>query len=172
MKYVLAALLALLLAVFQASALPYVKVLGVTPDLLLIFAACWAAVRGQGEAMVVVPLAGLMRDLTSSDPIGTSVLALAPLVPLAALRELPVVESQFLPALAMVAAGSLAYAVIAMGVMAASGEGVPWLTALLYVAIPAAIVNALFAIIIYLPIRWLSLDLRPRGPRLSPGATL
>lgn len=168
MKYILAAALAFLLAALQAAAMPYVKVLGVTPDLILIFAACWAAVRGQGEAMVVVPLAALMRDLTTSDPLGTSLLALAPLVPLAALRELRLAESEFVPALAVVAAGSLAYGLVALGVLSALGEGVPWASALLRVVIPSTIVNSLFAVIIYLPLRWLSLDLRPGRGRLGP----
>ena len=48
--------------------MPYVEVLGVTPNLVLIFAASWAVVRGQDEAVVVVPLAGFIRDLLTSDP--------------------------------------------------------------------------------------------------------
>ena len=88
MKYLVAFVGAFFAAVLAASMAPYARVLGVTPDPVLIFAACWAMIRGQREAMVVVPMAGLLRDLTTSDPAGTSVLALSPIVLLAVLRDL------------------------------------------------------------------------------------
>ena len=156
MKYLFAFAGSFFAVVLATSVIPYVKVLGVAPDLVLIFAACWAMIRGQREAMVVVPVAGLLRDLTTSDPVGTSVLALSPIVLLAVVRELRPLESDFLPALAVVATASLAYAVISMTVLTAAGEDVPWGTALLQVALPSMLVNSLFAVIVYPPMRWLS----------------
>jgi len=160
-KYPLAVVCAFLAAVLTASLSPYVKVLGVAPDFVLIFAACWAMVRGQSEAMVVVPMAGLLRDLTTSDPLGLSVLALSPIVLLASLREFRPVESDFLPALAVVAAASLAYSILGMAVLTATGDAVPWGTALLWLTVPSLIVNPLFAVLLYPPIRWLSPRPRP-----------
>ncbi len=165
MKYLVALAGSFLAAVLAASVAPYVKVLTVAPDLVLIFAACWAMVRGQGEAMVVVPMAGLLRDLTTSDPVGTSVLALSPIVALAIVRELRPVDSEFVPALAVVSAASFAYAVISMAVLTVVGDGVPWGTALLRVALPSMLVNPLFAVLVYPPMRWLS----PRPKRESFG---
>lgn len=170
MKYPIAFAGAFLAAVLAASVAPYVKVLGVSPDFVLIFAACWAMVRGQREAMFVVPLAGLLRDLTSSDPVGTSVLALSPIVFLALLRELRPVETDFLPALAVVAAASLAYSVISMTVLTAVGDSVPWGTALIRVALPSMLVNPLFAVLVYPPMRWLSP--RPKVPAFGVGSAV
>lgn len=170
MKYPIAFAGALFAAILAASAMPTVKVLGVTPDLVLIFAACWAMVRGQREAMVVVPIAGVLRDLTTSDPVGTSVLALSPIVALALVRELRPVESDFLPALVVVAMASLAYAVVSMTVLTAVGDDVPWGTGLLRVALPGMLVNALFAVIVYLPMRWLSP--RPRVEGFGVGSAV
>jgi rod shape-determining protein MreD len=155
-KYLIAFVGAFFAAVLAASLTPDVKLLGVTPDPVLIFAASWAMIRGQREAMVVVPMAGLLRDLTSSDPVGTSVLALSPIVPLALLRDLRPVESDFLATLAVVAVATFAYAVISMVVLTAVGDDVPWATGLPRVAIPGMLVNALFAVVVYLPMRWLS----------------
>lgn len=165
MKYLIALAGSFLAAVLAASVAPYVKVLTVAPDLVLIFAACWAMIRGQGEAMVVVPMAGLLRDLTTSDPVGTSVLALSPIVALAIVRELRPVDSEFVPTLAVVSAASFAYAVISMAVLTVVGDGVPWGTALLRVALPSMLVNPLFAVLVYPPMRWLS----PRPKRESFG---
>ncbi|MBI2914123.1 MAG: rod shape-determining protein MreD [Chloroflexi bacterium] len=172
MKYLTAFAAAFLLAALGASAMPYVKVLGVTPDLVLIFAACWAMVRGQGEAMWVVPMAGLLRDLSSSDPLGTSVLALSPIVLLAAAREVRPVDTEFVPALVVVAAGSLAYGLLSMAVLAAAGQTVPWPAGLLRVVLPSVLVNALFTPIVYLPLRWLSPSPRPGTARLGQATPL
>lgn len=156
MKYLVALAGCFLAASLTASLSPYVNILGVTPDLVLVFAACWSVVRGQREAMVVVPLAGLLRDLVTSDPVGTSVIALSPIVLLTAIRDLRLIESEFLPALAVVATASLAYSVISMTVLTAVGDDVPWGTAMLRVALPSMLVNPLFAVLVYPPMRWLT----------------
>ncbi len=170
MKYLIAFTGSFFAVVLAASVMPYVKVLGVAPDLVLIFVACWAMIRGQREAMVIVPVAGLLRDLTTSDPVGTSVLALSPIVLLAVVRDLRPLESDFLPALAVVAAASLAYAVVSMTVLTAVGNGVPWGTALLRVALPSMLVNPLFAAIVYPPMRWLSP--RPKAKSFGVGSAV
>ena len=170
MKYITAFVAAFAMALVYTAALPYWRILGVTPDLVLVFVACWAMLRGQAEAMVVVPLAGTLRDLMTSDPLGTSVLALAPIVLLATLREFKVVETEFVPTLLVVVVGSVAYGIIALAVLAATGQAVPWSEALVRAVLPAAIVNALFTPIIYLPLRWFRSAQRPlvAGHGLAP----
>jgi rod shape-determining protein MreD len=159
------------LAVALAISLtPYLSILGVTPDLLLIFVACWAMIRGRAEALVVVPMGGFLRDLATSDPVGTSTLALMPVVFLASLRDLRPVESDFLPAVAVVAAATFAYAIVSMVVLTAVGDDVPWWTAMLRVTLPAMVVNPLFAVIIYAPMRWLTP--RPRAESFGVGSAV
>lgn len=156
MKYVLAALGAWFLAVLDVSALPYLKIFGVTPDLLLVFAASYAVLRTQNEAMVVVPLAGLMHDLTNGDPLGTSVLGFAPLVLLATVVQIRAVETQFISALVVVAVGTLVWGAIRMAVLSVTGQEIQWLQASLRVVIPLTIVNVLFSPIVYMPLTWFS----------------
>ena len=57
MRYVVAAVVSLFLVIIYVSALPYWRILGVTPNLVLILVASWGMLRGQSEAMLVVPLA-------------------------------------------------------------------------------------------------------------------
>ncbi|MCH8345904.1 MAG: rod shape-determining protein MreD [Chloroflexi bacterium] len=170
MKYAIALAGSFLFAILATSVMPYVKVLGVAPDLVLIFAACWAMIRGQGEAMIVVPMAGLLRDLTTSDPVGTSMLALSPIVLLAVIRDLRPVESDFLPTLVVVATASLAYAVVSLTVLTAIGYDVPWGTAMLHVALPSMLVNPLFTVLIYSPMRWLTT--RPKRESFGVGSAV
>lgn len=161
MRYAIALAVAFFLAVLSVSAMPYVKVLGVTPDFVLIFAVCWAVIRGQDESWVVVPAAGFLRDLVTSDPLGTSALAFIPIVLLAAAVRLRALDTDFVPAIAVVAAGSLAYGIISMGVLGVTGQFVHVGDALVRVVLPSAIVNALFAPIVYLPVKWFSPPPKP-----------
>jgi len=153
-KYVIAFAMAWLLAIANVSALSYIKVLDVTPEFLLIFAACWAVVRGETEALIVVPMAGLLRDLTTSDPLGTSVLAFVPIVFFAAAARQQVIDSDFPPAVAVVAGSSLAFGIIQSIVLATAGQHMEVGQVILRVIVPGTLVNALFTPIIYLPIRW------------------
>ena len=166
MKYVIAFVIAWLLAVANVSAFSYIKVLGVTPEFLLIFAACWAVVRGETEALIVVPMAGLMRDLLSSDPLGTSLLAFVPIVFFAAAARQQVIDSDFPPAIAVVAGSSLAFGIIQSTVLAATGQHIEVWQVFSRVIVPGVLVNALFTPIIYLPIRWSSPRLHG-PPRLA-----
>ena len=163
MKYALAFVAAGFLALLQVSLMPYVEILGVTPDLVLIFAASWAVIRGQDEAVVVVPVAGFLRDLVTSDPLGTSVLALSPIVLLAAAVRLRSVDTQFIPTVAVVASGSLTYGIISMTVLALTGQTIDWTDAALRVLLPSCLVNAVFTPLVYMPVHLLS---APQGRRI------
>lgn len=156
MKYLVAGVACVFLAMLNVSAMPYVKVLGVTPDLVLIFAACWAVIRGQDEAMYVVPMAGFARDFATADPLGTSVLALIPVVLLAAVVRVQALDSDFIPTVAVVAAGSVCYSIVSSTVLGASGQEIDWWHTATRLVVPAAVVNALFTPIVYLPVHWLS----------------
>lgn len=156
MRYAVAAILAWSLAVLDVSAMPYLHPLGVSPDLVLIFAACWAIVRGHNEAMIVVPICAVVQDLMTSDPVGTSLLGLAPIVPLAVAVRLRAIESDFLPAVATVMGASASYGVISMMVLGATGQEIAVFHALFRVVLPSVVINALFTPLIFLPMHWIS----------------
>jgi rod shape-determining protein MreD len=153
----IAAVIAMLLAMLHVSAMQYVDILGVTPDLLLVFAACFAVLR-RDESLVVVPLAGLMRDLTTNDPLGTSVLGFVPIVLLASIVQVRAMDSRFLSAVAVCFSGSLAYTAITMIVLSVTGQEIQWTDSLVRVALPAAFVNTLCTPVFYLPLNWLTGD--------------
>ena len=101
MRFIVLALVAWFLAVMSVAVMPHIKILGVTPDLVLALACCWAVVRSEEDALIGVPIIAVVSDLVSSDPVGTSLLAMAPIVLLAALARQRPIESAFLPALAV-----------------------------------------------------------------------
>ncbi len=160
MRYIVAFVAAAFVAILNVSVMPYVEILGVAPDLVLIFAASWTVVRGDEEGVIVVPVAGFIRDLTTSDPLGTSALALAPVVLLAAAVRLRAMDTEFVPAVLVVASGSLAYGIISMTVLAATGQTVLFGDSVSRVVLPACLVNAVFTPLAYLPIHTFSAQRR------------
>ncbi|KPK21609.1 MAG: hypothetical protein AMJ76_02215 [Dehalococcoidia bacterium SM23_28_1] len=154
MRYALFVPLILFVALAQVATAPYFPLLGVTANPLLVLLMCWAMVRGPRETMVLIPVAGIFKDLITTDPVGASVLALLPIVPLAAIRERWPTESEFLPTLVVVAAASVSYHVLYMLVLTVVGDGPPWLQSPIRVILPAALFNALITPILYLPVRW------------------
>lgn len=167
MIFIAALATAWLLAVVQTSAMPYLHVLGVTPDFALIFAAAFAVLRRQEESLYVVPLCGLLRDLATSDPLGTSVLGFAPLVLLAAALRLRAMDSQFISAVAVVAAGTVLHAAVSIAVLGLTGHGIPVVYAATSIMLPLAVVNSLFAAVIYIPVSWFRRS--ERSPVLGTG---
>ncbi len=167
MKYAVAVIFAWAFALLDVAAMPFLHPLGVSPDLVLIFAVCWAIIRGHDEAMIVIPICAVMQDLTTSDPVGTSLLGLAPIVPLAVAVRLREIESDFLPAIATVMGASVCYGVISMIVLGATGQEIAVFQALFRVVLPSIVINALFTPLIFLPMHWIS----PRPPAWLQGST-
>jgi rod shape-determining protein MreD len=161
-KYVIAFVTAGFLALLQVSAMSSIEVLGVVPDLVLILAASWAVTRGQDEAAVVVPMAGFLRDLLTSDPLGTSALALVPIVLLAAAVRLRAVDTEFVPTVLVVALGTLTYGIISMTVLALTGQTVDWTDAALRIILPSCLVNAVFTPLVYGPVHMFSAPQREK----------
>jgi rod shape-determining protein MreD len=87
-----------------------------TPNLILAFLVAWAIVRGAKDALWATAVAGTLVGLSSPAPLGLALLAFLPLVPLAALRELRLLEMNFLLAIPVLIVETLLYfAIMLMG---------------------------------------------------------
>jgi rod shape-determining protein MreD len=156
MRYLLLGPLALTVVLLQVAAAPYFPLAGATANPLLVLLMCWAMVRGPRETMVLIPLTAVFKDLITNDPVGGSVLALLPIVPLAAIRERHLTQSEFVPTVVVVAVASLCYHLIYMVALTSLGEDVPWLDSPLRVLLPAALLDTVLAPMFYLPLRWVT----------------
>jgi rod shape-determining protein MreD len=148
--------------VLQVSVLPAFSILGVHPNLLLVLIAAWIAVRGQREAFILVPLAGLALGLLDSYPLGLTILALGPLIVLSDLHELRLIDSEFLPAVAVTTVGTAAYEAILLATVALGGDEVSWLLSAREIIAPAIVANILLLPFVYGLLRVASFDLRRR----------
>lgn len=155
MNYYLGFPLFLTVALFQSAAMPYLSPLGVTPNILLVTAACWAMLGGQKQTMLLVPISALFLDLLTLDPVGASVIVLAPIVLLAGLRE-ELSEGRFLLTVLLVASGTLAARVLDGIIMLSIGESVNWGEAIFRRWLPAMAINGVITPAFYLPLALLN----------------
>jgi len=151
MRYYIGVPLVIFLALVQTASLPLFSLFGAHPNLVLIFLVSWATVRGETEAMVLIPVAAVALGLLDSQPLGLHLLALAPLALLSGGRQAGFIQADYLMALALVFAATLAYEGIFLVILRLTGESLNWWGNLSQVVIPAAIANTLLT----LPVYWL-----------------
>lgn len=146
----------------QASAMPSFSIFGAQPNLVIVLLVAWMSVRGQREVLFLIPAAGFLQGLLDSEPLGLAMLALAPLILMSEVRERRFVESELLPAIALVVVATLVYEGTVLLTLAVTGNHPDWLASVLDVLVPAAIANALVLLPVYGLIRLASVDLRRR----------
>ena len=153
MKWVLliAGLVGLIL--LQVSAIPAFSLFGVAPNLLLVVLACWAVVRGQAEAMVLVPMAGIGIGLLTFQGMGESVAAFVPIVVIAALRTGLPARAEYVWAVAVVIVATVVHFTTIAVSIEAEGSSIDWLAAVTDVLVPSIITNVVIALLVYWLIR-------------------
>jgi rod shape-determining protein MreD len=149
-------------ALVQVSVVPSFSLFGVHPNVLVVLLVAWMSVRGRREALVLIPVGGLVLGLLDNQPLGLAMLALAPLILLTELREMRLIESDLLPAVILVAIATLSYEITVLLTLAVEGERLDWPSSMLDVLVPAAFVNALLLLPVYGTVSLASWDVRQR----------
>ncbi len=162
MSYAIGIAAIVVAVIAQIAIMPAFSIFGVQPNFVIVLLVAWMAVRGPRETLVLIPIAGFVLGLLDSQPLGVAMLALAPLMLLTEIRELRLVDSDLLPAIAVTMAATVVYESTIMLTLALTGESIEWIAAVMDVLVPAAIANALLLIPAYGLVRFASLDLRQR----------
>lgn len=153
MRYWTGSAIALFLALMQASSVEEFKVLGVTPNLLLVLLVSWLVVRGLDDVLPMIAVAGVTIGFVGLQTPGLVLLALLPIAGLGVLRELHVIHSDILLVLAFVLAATVAYELIIVASLVLTGGGLDLLAALRSAVVPAAIVNLALTPPVYVVMR-------------------
>jgi uncharacterized membrane protein YjgN (DUF898 family) len=153
MRYWTGAAIALFLALLQASSIEQFKVLGVTPNLLLVLLVSWLVVRGLDDVLPMIAVAGVTMGFIGLQVPGLVLLALLPIAGLGVVRELHVIHSDLLLVLAFVLVATVAYESIIVAALIASGGGYDVLAALRSAIVPSALVNVMLTPPVYLLMR-------------------
>ena len=167
MKLLVLALTSLLLLFIQTNLLrPSEDTFLVRPDLLLLLVLFWGLRFGQAQGLVAAAIAGVLLDSTSSLPTGGHLLALVPIVLVAAVaRQQPVASRTTLGFFLTCLATFIYYLILAL-VLQITGRPLDWLGSVVSVMLPAMLINALLSPLFLLWTDYLGMLLGQR--RLSP----
>ncbi len=101
--------IAVLVALLDLTLLPGVRVLGTHPSGAVATVAVWSVLRRREEAMLLAPATGLVLGLLGNEPLGASILALAPTVLVAVRHDPAAPDGRFAAALWAAWIGAMAY---------------------------------------------------------------
>lgn len=130
-----------LAAALQASLMPQIRLLGGAPDLVFLLVLAWSIHAELEEGVIWAFAGGIMQDLLSAAPTGTSVLGLLLLVFAISGLGQQVYRIGFALMTGLVLAGTLMQQIVVMLVLSASGFRIEWLTSITYVTAPTMFYN-------------------------------
>jgi len=133
----------------QATLISRVRVLGVSPDLLLVTVVGWSLLRGVGEGLLWGFAGGLGIDVISGLPLGMSALALLPAAWLGGLGRGTIYSSSAILSLLLVTVATPLRGWLILALQAASGLQVDWIATTLHVISVEAALNVLLMAAIY-----------------------
>ena len=135
--------------------MPYLAIMGVKPDLMLLMVISWSLLRGAGEGMIWALVGGIGLDLVSGAPFGTSTVALVVLSLVAGLGELSVFRTHIALPLIAILIASLAYNLFFLLLLYARGCSIAWPDSLIKVVLPSTLFNVLLSPFVYKALYWL-----------------
>ena len=157
--------LLIIAAVFDSTIMTLFRFWGGAPSMVLLIVVSWALLVELPEVLPWAMIGGIMRDLLSVAPVGSSALILILIV---------VVIDQFLPKLSwrnvpvpplVVAAASVVYDVYMFLMLFLIGHPLPNIQDLFYVIIPGILANLLLILFVFRTLGGINNFLRP--PRAS-----
>ncbi len=148
------------LVVLQLSALPYVRLLPVTPQLALLAVLVWALHRGPEAGAFWGFAAGILTDLFAITPLGVSAVAMMATALLVAVLKRLLPPNRILIPMFLGGVGTFAYLLGSFLLLRLAGYDLPWSAPA--AASPLILLHA----VLILPAYWAVLALeRLAGPR-------
>lgn len=150
-----------LAAILQASVVPQIRLLGGGPDLVFLLVLAWAINANLESGVTWAFVGGIMQDLMSAAPLGTSAMGLLLLVFAISGLGQQVYKIGFVMLVALVLFGTLAQQILIMLVLTFSGFTMQWGHNLTFVIAPTILYN----LVLIWPVYWLILRLQQRVAR-------
>jgi rod shape-determining protein MreD len=142
-------------ALSQTVLVSRVDLWGGRPDLMLLIVLVWSVVRGMNEGLVWGLIGGLIIDLISGGPLGATTLALLVVAFMAGEPWGLGVGAPVIRLLILTFICVIVYHLVLLAVLGWTGYAVDWGWALLRVAAPSALLNAVLAPFVQRPLGWL-----------------
>jgi rod shape-determining protein MreD len=148
-------------AILQSAVLARLPLFGGTLNIVLLTVLCWNLLAERADGLGWAFVGGLFADLLSAGPLGASIIGLLAVGYVAGLTEGRLWRTHFLLPLATALLGTVAFHLIYLGVLAATGRLVNLIDQLAFVTFPSVFLNMLGILPLYWVIRRLHDWLRP-----------
>ncbi|OIO90401.1 MAG: rod shape-determining protein MreD [Anaerolineae bacterium CG2_30_64_16] len=145
-----------LAVLLQATLLTRVRVLGVSPDLLLVAVVAWSLLHGATEGLIWGFIGGLGLDLVAGMPLGTSSLALMAICFLAGLGTNSVFAGNLLLPIFLAGLATPVHGWIILLSAQLRGLRVDWIASTVRVIGPGILLNAALMVLVYPALRGLA----------------
>lgn len=150
MSYYFALPLLFFAALSEVVVTPMFRVSGLQPNLVLVILTAWLIARGQSEVYWLIPVGGFLLGLVDGAPLGTAIIAMAPLAILQDVRGSQLGEGGLALAVIFIVIMTIVYHIIYLLMFTLQGQAASWLQAATRVIIPTALINA----IVLVPVYW------------------
>ncbi len=138
-----------LAVILQSTLVPEARISGGMPDLVFLTVLAWGLLAGFQVGIVWAIVGGVLQDLVSSAPLGTTSLALVVVVAAASLILGQVNPRNLLYASLAALVGTPALHLLMLLVLLATGQNYPLIDTLLHITLPSAIYNLIVMIPVY-----------------------
>ncbi len=150
------------MALLQSTVVARIHILGVSPDLVLLFIVGWVLYRGAGEGIVVALTSGLILDALSGAPFGLRLVSLAVASSVVGLGELNVFRSAWFLPYVTVAIATLIYQGLFLLLASLLGVPVIWWPTMWRLVLPVVVVNTVCMPLVYGALGWLRRRTQPQ----------
>ena len=161
-RWLIPGVLVVVLGVLQASLVPELRVYSATPHLTLLFVVGWSLLAGLPWSLPWAFAAGLLLDLASGSPLGLNALALLPVALMAGAAEGNALRGNLALPVIAAGAGVIVYYLFLVVEQETLGYGAAWLSILVYVVVPSAVLNAVIMPPFYWLLSWIHRGTHPR----------
>ena len=142
--------LLMLAAALQVSFIPQIRILGGEPDFPFLLVLSWAVFARLEEGVAWAVFGGIVRDLVTAAPTGTSVLGMVIVVFIVDRLKQQIFGVGLIPLVGLVIGGTFLQKLIYLFVITFAGYEVPPLDMLTYVILPTVAYN----LVVFWPVYW------------------
>lgn len=142
-------LLLSMVAILKSTLMPHLQVYGGSPDLVFLIVLSWALLAPHTEAFTWAFMGGVVQDLLSGAPVGTSALGLLVVAFIANQMQTQLYRSNLFIVLFLTLVGSVILHLVTMGVLFFSNYTVDWTYNLVYVTLPTVVLNLILIVPIF-----------------------
>jgi rod shape-determining protein MreD len=155
----------LIVSLLQSTAAPRLQIGAVWPDFLLLVVMSWALAQRLDEAVGWALVGGIGVDLLSGGPFGASAIGLMLVALIAGATSSGLFRGRAMLPIVTAFLATLAFHLVYMLAMLLVGQRVNVLDALLRLALPSAVYNAVLSMIVYWIMAGIDRRIRPKALR-------